>query len=941
MAGVEKANTPKALPEPGLALPADAANPPPETPETRYGRNFDLALHDNVNASQYQSTKSSATIATDASSPSGVKLKYKSAAEGFASLTQIKPGDDDDEFLASEENEKAKRLIKSSLKQQDAVQKEDLAAYLQWDIDNMNACIKFPLTFLYFIFFTAAVLAHEDIANSALLQRGIKNMIEGTSFEGIHYDSGHKVMSDIAGKEDIYLFLKEAFLPTFINAEVSEDSNYRFRVLRYNHIVGGVQIQQLRRPRRPCEKEYPEIGPYGADGRTNPLMQGFYCYPWYRQSDNCFVPSGMAEEEGKTRGFCSDGFISDGAGDEGERRLLQTPGSTNASSKFLGFHPFVEDENGVSSDIYQRALKPEGVGGTGTDHPGAEAGAESDGSGKTFTVYMYEHEGLKVAQEKVDYLQKNGWIDYGTAWIGIRILIFNPDVHVFTHTSVNIWFPPSGAVIPEVVSQSFLPQPYMDNPGLIALDILWLFTLLCLLFTVFRGMYKAAANAEPGSCRKFWKIPWNWVDIFTVLGGVAIIICFLVLGELIEEAKLKVVEVRTHTPGLNEEVIGYGRLVAALHESMNRLSLLLSNFRVIICLYTIIIVAQFFEAFAAQPRLAMVTNTLAVASVDLFHFFIVWILTFVGYVVSGMLIFGRRIHGFSELKHAMNSCFLLMLGDFDWDELGAEHPATAGVWFWSFTVIIFLIILNMVMAIIMDVYTEVKVDAHDSKSIWDQFKYFGSEILGQIQHARVSPQMLMTAIKDIPDAEEITIEDLIHCVNAIGVRHMSYAQARETIDETKRRVDKNLTSGMQLHDAIQSIGWIKVAVDKTGRKLNEILEDEKEEGDAIKEALGMATEEDDEKPTFDFGPHLDEVESRMVNIEHFLNEAMQYTSYRGKDMRNRLCVIEDLLRSQRDAVMASAESSLGRMGTSSKGGGAPLYTATPSFPQRGSQVFAS
>ena len=42
-------------------------------------------------------------------------------------------------------------------------------------------------------------------------------------------------------------------------------------------------------------------------------------------------------------------------------------------------------------------------------------------------------------------------------------------------------------------------------------------------------------------------------------------------------------------------------------------------------------------------------------------------------------------------------------------------------------------------------------------------------------------------------------------------------------------------------------------------------------------------------------------------MEEFMNEAMCYTVYRGKEMRNRLAVIEDLLRGQRDAMAMQAD----------------------------------
>merc|ERR1719359_1977905 len=98
------------------------------------------------------------------------------------------------------------------------------------------------------------------------------------------------------------------------------------------------------------------------------------------------------------------------------------------------------------------------------------------------------------------------------------------------------------------------------------------------------------------------------------------------------------------------------------------------------------------------------------------------------YAVAGMFIFGHRMLEFSELKLAVNTCFLIMLGSFDFAELGAEHPVTAGIWFWTYML---LIMLNMLLAIIMDVYTEVKADAAITDPLWTQLRKVISEFREQ------------------------------------------------------------------------------------------------------------------------------------------------------------------------------------------------------------------
>merc|ERR1719498_646362 len=137
---------------------------------------------------------------------------------------------------------------------------------------------------------------------------------------------------------------------------------------------------------------------------------------------------------------------------------------------------------------------------------------------------------------------------------------------------------------------------------------------------------------------------------------------------------------------------------------MNDASDYLMTWRLVLCWYTLLISFKFLESFASQPRLAVVTRTLLRAGPDFFHFFIVFALVFFAFTVSGMLLFGNRLWNFSDFRLACNECFLLVWGDFDYDELTATDPLTAGVWFSLFIVLGVMLLVNMLMAIVMDVY---------------------------------------------------------------------------------------------------------------------------------------------------------------------------------------------------------------------------------------------
>ena len=82
---------------------------------------------------------------------------------------------------------------------------------------------------------------------------------------------------------------------------------------------------------------------------------------------------------------------------------------------------------------------------------------------------------------------------------------------------------------------------------------------------------------------------------------------------------------------------------------------------------------QCFMALQWQPRLAVVTHTLIDTSVDLFHFLIVFIPTFIAFAIAGHAMFGRRIDTFSTIEGSICVCFkLAMESEFDWWTLSED-----------------------------------------------------------------------------------------------------------------------------------------------------------------------------------------------------------------------------------------------------------------------------
>ena len=136
----------------------------------------------------------------------------------------------------------------------------------------------------------------------------------------------------------------------------------------------------------------------------------------------------------------------------------------------------------------------------------------------------------------------------------------------------------------------------------------------------------------------------------------------------------------------------------------------------------ILILGRILKLMDFQPRLGVITHTLSLAFADLMHFFIIFIMIFMGYAFIGHVIFGFQSVHFSDMTHSTNSLFQNLLGDITYflDDFKNATGITffvGMIYFYSFNIFVFMILFNFLLAIICDAFGEVKANAAESVSV--------------------------------------------------------------------------------------------------------------------------------------------------------------------------------------------------------------------------------
>ena len=135
----------------------------------------------------------------------------------------------------------------------------------------------------------------------------------------------------------------------------------------------------------------------------------------------------------------------------------------------------------------------------------------------------------------------------------------------------------------------------------------------------------------------------------------------------------------------------------------------------------LLLIARMLKKMDFQPRLGVVTRSIALAGPDLLHFSVVGGLVFFGYAVMAHLIFGSSIRSFSSFGRSVNTCFEILLGDISVSaqlkELTGLQSLAGTLFFWSFELLVFLVLLNFLLAIIVDAFSVVKENTSETTNI--------------------------------------------------------------------------------------------------------------------------------------------------------------------------------------------------------------------------------
>ncbi|CAI5998388.1 unnamed protein product [Closterium sp. NIES-64] len=325
----------------------------------------------------------------------------------------------------------------------------------------------------------------------------------------------------------------------------------------------------------------------------------------------------------------------------------------------------------------------------------------------------------EVAMRRLHYLVDGSYIDNGTRSVDVSFITFNGETLTFVLTTVRCTLNAGGSMAVTIKSQPAAMAMYDASAGNIARLVLEVVYLVGLLWNVCGELQEMADRAAvDGSVLSYFCLVWNWVDMLSLALQLAAVVIWVVLWRYVDAFDMQprydiyytLLEMPRYwaVPNPPTGFIGATQAFAELRNIINLRAVYfaLQGINVFFMMIRLLKVMDF------QPYLGVITRSLSLATPSLLHFFLLSFAVFFCFSMYGYLVFGGALEMFSTVLESMFSCFLLLLNDnssaFFFQRLESWDLIAAMLFFFMFIVFMVFILLNFLIAIIVDAFMSVK-----------------------------------------------------------------------------------------------------------------------------------------------------------------------------------------------------------------------------------------
>mmetsp|Transcript_18756 Transcript_18756/g.46699 ORF Transcript_18756/g.46699 Transcript_18756/m.46699 type:complete len:1062 (+) Transcript_18756:270-3455(+) len=287
-----------------------------------------------------------------------------------------------------------------------------------------------------------------------------------------------------------------------------------------------------------------------------------------------------------------------------------------------------------------------------------------------------------IYDQQAEMLKKHAWMDRQTRGVLVDMTVLHQNSNLFQSIRVLFEFPSFGGIVPKADVRTFRLYRYVTSHDNLIMGLEIIFCIMLLWYTIEELLEFRKNKME------YMSNAWNILDWINLV--VFYVVVGLRVGALI------------YTDGFDYnsvtvEYVDFQPIGFALVQELNVVSI---NF--------FLMYFKVFKYLSKVPRMDSILLTVSTCSFDLFLFFIMFGIIMFGFTAAFYMVFGPYLSDYRTLGTCFSTLFRVLLGDFDYGSLVEVNPTMAVLLFYSFILMGFMLLMNMLLAIVCDSFADVK-----------------------------------------------------------------------------------------------------------------------------------------------------------------------------------------------------------------------------------------
>lgn len=320
--------------------------------------------------------------------------------------------------------------------------------------------------------------------------------------------------------------------------------------------------------------------------------------------------------------------------------------------------------------------------------------------------YSFELKSSNLTETYLNSLKDNFWIDARTRAIFVEIAIYSAQVNLFgVATFLTEWIPTNGVVFFNNIKVARLYRYGNDFDTVMQVCEIFLAVFFVIfLYTEMKQMYKLRKD--------YFKDPWNWLEISQIIlilaGAAALLQRTFFTQRAIDRMKASPDQFISFIQATTwDEIFGYLLAFLVFFANLKLLKLMRFN-----------------------HRIYLFTKTLSTAATPLLSFLVVFFIFYIAYSILFYSLFGPLLGEYRSFLSTIETLFNTVMGAFDFEIIRENNRLLGPIVFFSFMIIMVMILMNVFLTILMDSFAEVQEDENLKSKDTEVVEY----MLNQLKH---------------------------------------------------------------------------------------------------------------------------------------------------------------------------------------------------------------